>query len=88
MSEVKTPKEKEQPILKVAMHKIDEMITLYDFLGKAAGMELGSRVCKKAVELKEPIEEIQIENPVYTGKVHAYRRGFLMLYFLFIPLKK
>ena len=35
----------------------NEMLSLYDYLGKAAGMELGSAVCKSAVKSKEKIEE-------------------------------
>jgi ribosomal protein L31E len=58
-----------------------EYLSLYDFLGKAAGMELGAAVCKVAVELKEKIEERSIENPKYKGKVHLYRREFLDKYF-------
>ena len=59
----------------------DEMLSLYDYLGKAAGMELGAAVCKVAVESKEKIEEREVENPKYKGKVHLYRKEFLDLYF-------
>jgi hypothetical protein len=57
------------------------MMSLYDYLGRAAGMELGMEVCKVAVELKETIQEREISNPKYTGKVHLYRREFLDEYF-------
>ena len=57
------------------------MMSLYDYLGRAAGMELGQQVCKTAVELKETIQEREISNPKYTGKVHLYRREFLDEYF-------
>jgi hypothetical protein len=33
----------------------NNMISLYDYLGRAAGLELGGLVCKTAVALKEPI---------------------------------
>jgi hypothetical protein len=58
-----------------------EYLSLYDFLGKAAGMELGAAVCKSAIESKEKIGEREIENPKYKGKVHLYRKEFLDKYF-------
>jgi len=57
------------------------MMSLYDYLGKAAGPELGKEVCTVAVQLKETIREREVENPKYTGKVHLYRREFLDQYF-------
>jgi len=57
------------------------MMSLYDYLGRAAGTELGKQVCDTAVALKETIKEREISNPKYTGKVHLYRREFLDQYF-------
>lgn len=57
------------------------MMSLYDYLGRAAGMELGKQVCETAVALKETIKEREISNPKYTGKVKLYRREFLDEYF-------
>jgi hypothetical protein len=57
------------------------MMSLYDYLGKAAGSELGKEVCEVAVKLKETIQEREVSNPKYTGKVHLYRREFLDEYF-------
>jgi hypothetical protein len=57
------------------------MMSLYDYLGKAAGPELGKQVCEVAIKLKETIEEREVSNPKYTGKVHLYRREFLDEYF-------
>jgi hypothetical protein len=57
------------------------MMSLYDYLGRAAGTELGKQVCDTAVALKETIKEREISNPKYTGKVHLYRREFLDDYF-------
>jgi hypothetical protein len=59
----------------------NNMISLYDYLGRAAGLELGGLVCKTAVALKEPISEREITNTRYKGKVHLYRREFLEEYF-------
>lgn len=57
------------------------MMSLYDYLGRAAGSELGKEVCEVAVKLKETIQEREISNSKYTGKVHLYRREFLDEYF-------
>lgn len=57
------------------------MMSLYDYLDRAAGMELGGEVNKTARALKETIQEKEISNPKYTGKVHLYRREFLDEYF-------
>lgn len=57
------------------------MMSLYDYLGRAAGMELGGEVNKTARALKETIQEREISNSKYTGNVHLYRREFLDEYF-------
>jgi hypothetical protein len=57
------------------------MMSLYDYLGRAAGPELGKEVCEVAVALKETIHEREISNPKYTGNVHLYRREFLDEFF-------
>ena len=57
------------------------MMSLYDYLGRAAGPELGKEVCEVAVKLKETIKEREIDNPKYKGNVHLYRREFLDEYF-------
>ena len=41
------------------------MMSLYDYLGKAAGSELGKEVCEVAVKLKETIQEREVSNPKY-----------------------
>jgi hypothetical protein len=57
------------------------MMSLYDYLGRAAGKQLGGEVFSTAMVLKETIEERYIENPAYKGVVHLYRREFLDEYF-------
>jgi hypothetical protein len=57
------------------------MMSLYEYLGRAAGKDLGAQVAATAVALKETIEERPISNPKYTGNVHLYRREFLDEYF-------
>ena len=57
------------------------MMSLYEYLGRAAGSELGKEVADTAVKLKETIKEQDVSNPKYTGKVKLYRREFLDEYF-------
>jgi hypothetical protein len=56
-------------------------LSLYDYLGKAAGRELGKAVCRVAVDSKEVIQEREISNSKYKGNVHLYRVEFLDNYF-------
>lgn len=57
------------------------LVSLYDYLGRAAGKSLGGEVFRTAMALKETVEERAISNPAYTGNVHLYRREFLDEYF-------
>lgn len=57
------------------------MMSLYEYLGRAAGSELGKQVAEVAVKLRETIQEHDVSNPKYTGKVKLYRREFLDEYF-------
>ena len=56
-------------------------LSLYDFLGKPAGLELGKQVAVKAVESKIQIISKQVSNPKYTGDVKMYPETFLKEYF-------
>jgi len=58
-----------------------EYLSLYDYLGKPAGMELGGEVARAAHEAKIPTQKRQISNPKYTGQVHLYPKDFLDFYF-------
>jgi hypothetical protein len=61
--------------------KLPFMMSLYDYLGRAAGKTLGGEVFRTAMVLKETVEERAISNPAYTGNVQLYRREFLDEYF-------
>lgn len=63
------------------MESKNELISLYDYLGKAAGAELGKQVSKVAVIKNEPIGRRSVSNKSYTGEVFLYRREFLEDYF-------
>ena len=57
------------------------MLSLYDYLGKAAGEELGKEVWAAATEANVPTQLREISNPKYTGKVTLYPKDFLDFYF-------
>ena len=59
----------------------ENFISLYDFLGRAAGGELGKEVFAKAKELKQQFKSRDVSNKKYTGKIILYRREFLNSYF-------
>ena len=58
-----------------------EYLSLYDYLGKAAGEQLGKEVCIAAAEANIKTELREISNPKYTGKVTLYPKDFLEFHF-------
>jgi len=59
----------------------NEMMSLYDYLGRAAGMELGEQVAKVATDIGVKMDTRYVSNTKYTGNVILYPKGFLELYF-------
>jgi len=57
------------------------MMSLYDYLGHAAGTQLGEQVAKKATAMGVKMDTREVSNPKYTGKVMLYPEGFLTEYF-------
>ena len=57
------------------------MVSLYDYLGHAAGPELGQQVAYAAAKAGVETETKQVSNPKYKGPVMLYPRMFLDLYF-------
>lgn len=57
------------------------MLSLYDYLGYAAGEKLGKEVAEAAAKTQVKFEMREISNPKYTGKVMLYPEGFLKEYF-------
>ena len=57
------------------------LISLYDYLGYAAGTELGDEVYKAATLTKQKVGTREISNTRYKGKVMLYTREFLDEYF-------
>ncbi len=57
------------------------LISLYDYLGYAAGTQLGKEVASAATRAKETIGRRTVNNVRYKGVVMLYRREFLKEYF-------
>ena len=58
-----------------------EMKSLYDYLGHAAGADLGQQVAYAAAKAGVITETRQVSNPVYKGPLMLYPKSFLDLYF-------
>jgi len=63
--------------------KQEEFVSLYDFLGKPAGGELGKEVFEASKLNRIPTKIREISNPKYKGKVMLYPKEFLLKYFSF-----
>ena len=61
--------------------KIMSMMSLYDYLGHAAGSELGQQVANAAKKAGVKGEIREVRNPVYSGPVMLWPKAFLDLYF-------
>jgi hypothetical protein len=59
----------------------NNMLSLYDYLGRAAGKELGKHVAAYAHNQKTKIETRQVSNPIYSGPVNLYTENFLLSFF-------
>ena len=58
-----------------------EKISLYDYLGHAAGADLGQQVAYAEAKAGVVTDTRQVSNPVYKGPVMLYPKSFLDLYF-------
>lgn len=58
-----------------------KMMSLFDYLGRPAGGELGKQVYDVAYHLKVPVETRHVQTKTYTGEVMLYPEGFLREYF-------
>ena len=57
------------------------MVSLYDYLGHAAGPELGQQVATAARKAGVKGEMREVSNPKYRGPVMLWPKAFLDLYF-------
>ena len=60
---------------------MEEMLSLYDYLGHAAGSSMGKQVAIAASRGKIKTESRYVSNPAYKGEVMLYPRQFLTEYF-------
>jgi hypothetical protein len=58
-----------------------EMISLYDYLGRAAGSTLGKQVYEEACNRNVPVQSKDIVTKYYNGPVLLYPTSFLKEYF-------
>jgi hypothetical protein len=58
-----------------------EYLSLYDYLGKAAGEKLGKEVKQEADKQEILTQTREITNPKFTGTVLLYPKEFLEFYF-------
>mgnify|MGYP001169029692 CR=1 FL=1 len=58
-----------------------EMISLYDYLGRAAGPDLGKKVAYAAAQAKIKSEIREVSNVKYSGPIMLYPRTFLDNFF-------
>ena len=59
----------------------DMMMSLYEYLGRAAGGQLGSEVFRAAKSQNVPYDQQMVSTKTYSGKVMLYPRTFLQKYF-------
>ena len=59
----------------------DMMMSLYEYLGRAAGGQLGSEVFQAAKSQNVPYDQQMVSTKTYSGKVMLYPRTFLQKYF-------
>lgn len=57
------------------------MISLYDYLGAAAGNELGKQVAEYAKIRKAKFGTREVSNSAYKGIVHLYEESFIKEFF-------
>jgi hypothetical protein len=56
-------------------------ISLFDYLGKPAGKDVGARVNERAREFGVNVLKRFVRNKKYVGKVNLYPEAFLEYYF-------
>ena len=61
--------------------KDQTMLSLYDYLGRAAGPELGQQVAQAAAKKKVKFQTRYVEQGGYKGDVMLYPKSFLDEYF-------
>lgn len=60
---------------------MEEFLSLFDYLGKPAGSELGKKVAAEATLKHVPMNTRMVETKTYSGEILLYPRWFLDEYF-------
>jgi len=65
------------------MEKNNTYMSLYEYLGRAAGSDLGNQVFEAVKKTKEfiKIDSKEVDTPYYKGKVLTYPKWYLDAYF-------
>ena len=63
------------------MEPRETFLSLYDYLGKAAGPELGKKVAAAATKSRLKLQTRAVANPSYAGLVYLYPKDFLDAFF-------
>ena len=79
---------KERPYWSESPYYNDSFMSLYNFLGKAAGPALGKEIYKEASLQKIPFGEKHINNSRYAGRVLIYPVTWLEKYFEHPPVPR
>jgi len=58
-----------------------EYLSLYDYLKRPAGGELGREVAQAASKAGVKLQTREVDNPKYTGIVYLYPKDFLDFHF-------
>lgn len=64
---------------------MEKFVSLYDYLGKPAGKELGRQVNIAAKSSKIPTQKRYVANAKYRGEVILYPENWLAGYFQVVP---
>jgi len=67
--------------IKTKINNSMSKVSLYDYLGRAAGPELGQEVANAARQAGVKGEIREVSNPKYRGPVMLWPKAFLDLYF-------
>jgi hypothetical protein len=59
----------------------EEMMSLYDYLGKAAGPELGKQIAEYAKIRKSKFATRLVDNKSYKGPILMYPKSFIAEFF-------
>jgi len=60
---------------------MERFLSLYDYLKRPAGRELGIQVSHAAQEANIPIQNKSVSNPTYSGPIQMYPESWLDSYF-------